>query len=423
MNALRNASELSSRAGTAGYMASVRLPSASKRGRTRGGPLLPNFNVLDLAHDAIYARSLSGVIECWNRGAEKLYGWTAAEAVGRVGDALFKTIYPAPLDQIEAELLRTGYWEGELVQSLKDGARVTVASRWSLLRGEALEPIAVLETNNDITERKRGEAERAELEQRLRQAEKLQLIGRFASGIAHDFNNVLGGILGYSEMLFDEAPEDTPRRRYAQNVMTAATRGRDLAEQILAYARDQRGTRSPTDVCAAVAETLDLMRSSLPGRITLHAAIPDTELVVMGDATQLYQVVMNLCGNSIHAMKAGGPLRVAITPVKVRANRALSHGTVRPGQYVCLSVEDGGCGMDEATLERIFEPFFTTKEAGRGTGLGLALVYAIVADLGGVIDVKSVPDEGTTFSIYIPMAVASPRVAIGLTLSAGPASL
>jgi len=262
MNALRNVAE-ARWPGVASRLRGVGgLPSASKRGRTSGGLVLPNLNVLDQAHDAICARSMSGVIGYWNRGAEKLYGWTADEAVDRVSHALFSTVYPAPLDQIEAELLRTGYWEGELVHSLKDGTRVTVASRWCLLRCEGSETIAILETNRDITERKRAEVERADLEQRLRQAEKLESIGRFASGIAHDFNNVLGGILGYCEMLFDEAPENTPRRRYAQNVMTAATRGRDLAEQILAYARGQHGARRPTDVCAAVAEALELVRSA-----------------------------------------------------------------------------------------------------------------------------------------------------------------
>ena len=223
----------------------------------------------------------------------------------------------------------------------------------------------------------------------------MEAIGRFASGIAHDFSNILGGILAYGEMLFDEAPENTPRKRYAQNVLTAATRGRDLVDQILAYTRSQRGKRAPIDVCSTVAETLDLVRSSLPARITLHPTIPDAPLVVMGDATQLHQVVMNLCSNAIHAMKAGGPLRVAITPMEVGAERTLSHGTLRPGSYVCVSVEDRGCGMDDATLGRIFEPFFTTKEFGHGTGLGLALVYAIVTDLEGAIDVMSTLEEGS----------------------------
>ena len=262
------------------------------------------------------------------------------------------------------------------------------------------------ELSREIAERKRTEAERVKLEERLRQAEKMEAIGRFASGIAHDFNGILGGILAYGEMLCDEAPESTPRKRYAQNVLTAATRGRDLVDQILAYTRSQRGKRTPTDVCRTVVETLELVRSTLPASISLHPAIPDAPLVVLGDATRLHQVLMNLCSNASHAMTGGGRLRIDIMPLEICADCALSHGTLPPDRYVRISVEDGGCGMDEATLARIFEPFFTTKEAGRGTGLGLALVYAIVTDFGGVIDVKSAPGEGTTFAIYLPLATS-----------------
>jgi PAS domain S-box-containing protein len=290
-------------------------------------------------------------------------------------------------------------YEKEYVR--KDGERVSVLLAGATFEGSSEQGVAFI---LDLTERKLAEAERFKLEERLRQAEKMEAIGRFASGIAHDFNNVLGGILAYGEMLFDEAPENTTRKRYAQNVLTAATRGRDLVDQILAYTRSQRGEHVPTNICRTVAETLELVRSSLPAKITLHATIPDEPLVVMGNATQLHQVVMNLCTNSVHAMKAGGPLRVAITALDVFEDCALSHGTLRPAGYARVSVEDGGCGMDEATLSRIFEPFFTTKEVGRGTGLGLALVYAIVADFGGAIDVKSTPDEGSTFAIYIPLA-------------------
>jgi len=361
-------------------------------------------NVLDLTHDAICVRSTSDVIEYWNRAAAKLYGWTADEAVGRVSHALFKTDFPAPLDHIEAVLMRTGCWEGELVHTLKDGTRVTVASRWSLLRDASSAPIAIVETNNDITERKRAEAERAKLEERLRRVEKMEAIGRFASGIAHDFSNVLGGIIAYGEMLLDEAPPNTPHKRYAQNVLTAATRGRDLVDQILAYTRSQRGKRTPTDIRSAVVEALELVRGSAPASIEVHPTIPEQPLIVMGEATQLHQIVMNLCSNAIHAMKLGGLLHVAIAPVDVDVGRALSHGTLTAGEYVRMSVEDEGCGMDEETRARIFEPFFTTKEVGSGTGLGLALVHAIVTNFGGAIDVKSVPEKGSTFSIYLPMA-------------------
>jgi len=230
------------------------------------------------------------------------------------------------------------------------------------------------------------------------------VIGRFASGIAHDFNNLLGGIMAYGEMLFEEAPEDAPRKRYAQNVLTAAMRGRELVVQILGYSRSQRAKHEPTDLCRAVAETLELLRTSVPASVTLMASIPEAPLVVMGHATQLHQVVMNLWTNALDAMGARGTLHIAITSVDVAAKQSLSHGLLGRGRWICLRVADSGCGMDETTLTRIFEPFFTTKEAGRGTGLGLALVYTIVTDLGGAIDVTSAPAQGTTFSIYLPLA-------------------
>jgi signal transduction histidine kinase/ActR/RegA family two-component response regulator len=255
----------------------------------------------------------------------------------------------------------------------------------------------------DITERKLAEAERARLGERLRQAEKMEAIGRLAGGIAHDFNNVLSGILAYGEMLFEEAPASSSRQRYAQNVLTAATRGRALVEQILAYSRSQRGKRAPADVCRIVTETLELVRGSLPANVLLDSSAQKLPLVVIGDATQLHQVVMNLCSNAIHAMSAGGTLGVALTPLELVAERVLSHGTLRPGHYVRLTIKDTGCGMGETTLARIFEPFFTTKEVGRGTGLGLSLVDAIVTDLAGAIDVKSALEKGSTFEIYLPL--------------------
>src|SRR6266478_750601 len=246
-----------------------------------------------------------------------------------------------------------------------------------------------------------AQAEREQLEQRLRQAEKMEAVGRLAGGIAHDFNNVLAGVFAYGEMLVEETADGSPLKRYAQNVLTAATRGRALVEQILAYSRSQRGKRAPVDIANVVAETLELVRGSLPTNIRLEANTPQLPLVVIGDATRLHQVVMNLCSNAIQAMSGGGTLRVTLDTTDVSAERALWHGALAPGRYVRLIVEDSGSGMDEATLSRIFEPFFTTKEMGQGTGLGLSLVYAIVTDSGGAIDVKSAPKQGTTFTIYL----------------------
>jgi signal transduction histidine kinase/ActR/RegA family two-component response regulator len=269
---------------------------------------------------------------------------------------------------------------------------------------ETEEGTLVMSAIRDITERKHAQAERELLEQRLRQAEKMESVGRLAAGIAHDFNNVLAGVFAYGEMLAEETPEHSPLKRYAQNVLTAATRGRALVEQILAYSRSQHGKRIPIDIRPVVAETLDLLRGSLSATIRLEASAPQLPLVVIGDATQLHQVVMNLCSNATQAMSMGGTLLVALDTAELSAERALSNGTLRPGHYARLTVEDNGSGMDVAMLSRIFEPFFTTKEIGRGTGLGLSLVYAIVTDAGGAIDVHSIPGQGSTFTIYLPRA-------------------
>jgi signal transduction histidine kinase len=256
----------------------------------------------------------------------------------------------------------------------------------------------------EYTDQKRAsQEERERLEQRLRQAEKMEAVGRRVGGIAHDFNNVLAGVLAYGEMLFEETPADSKLKRYAQNVLTAATRGRELVDQILTYSRTQRGARVPIDLAEVVAETLELIRGSLPADIRLDASAAGKPLILIGDATQLHQVAMNLCSNAIQAMSTGGTLRVTVEAAEFPA-QALSHGTLEPGRYVRLTVADSGPGMDDNILAHIFEPFFTTKEVGKGTGLGLSLVYAIITDYGGAIDVQSAPQQGSIFTIYFPQS-------------------
>jgi PAS domain S-box-containing protein len=268
---------------------------------------------------------------------------------------------------------------------------------------------AVVMNLRDITERKLADAERVRLEQRLRQAEKMEAVGRLAGGIAHDFNNILGGILGYAEMLVESTPEGTSERRYARNVLTAANRASSLVEQILHYSRSQRGKRVPVELDRIVAETLELVRGSLGASIHLEARLPDTPLYVVGDPTQLHQIMMNLCTNAIHAMPGGGNLRVSLVPINVEADRVFQHTTLHAGRYARLTVEDTGSGMDSTTLQRLFEPFFTTKEVGKGTGLGLSLVYGIVMDSAGAIEVTSTQGKGSCFAIYLPQ-VESPVV-------------
>jgi PAS domain S-box-containing protein len=347
---------------------------------------------------------------------ERVLGYTPEEIAGRTHEWFADHVIHPDYRQYSLDtwtsLLRDPDHEStsELMARHKDGSW-----RWieSTLRNLLHEPSvqAVVINVRDITERKRAQAERERLEQRLRQAEKMEAVGRLAGGVAHDFNNVLAGVVAYGEMLFEETPADSPLKRYAQNVLTAASRGRELVEQILAYSRSQRGKREPVDVANVVAETIELIRGSLPANIRLETGAQQSPQVVIGDATQLHQVVMNLCSNAIHAMSAGGTLRVMLQTAQVSTERVLSHGTVQPGCYVQLIVQDSGSGMDRATLSRVFEPFFTTKEIGQGTGLGLSLVYAIITDSGGAIDVKSAPRQGSTFTIYLAHADVALAVA------------
>jgi PAS domain S-box-containing protein len=350
----------------------------------------------------VLTQPMAGGILYASPAMERVLGYTAGDLRGR---EVMELVHPETLETAQrsrAELLGTPgkVAVDELRMLHKDGSwRWIELTRKNLLEEPSVG--AVVMNFRDINERKHAEAERARLEQRLRQAEKMEAVGRLAGGIAHDFNNLLGGILGYAELLAEKAPADSALKRYADNVLTGANRASGLVEQILSYSRSQRGKRVPVELGGIVAETLELVRGSLAPGIALESDL-SRPLYVVGDETQLHQVTMNLCTNAVHAMPEGGTLRVALESADVAAERTLAHSTLRAGHYVRLTVEDSGSGMDEATLARVFEPFFTTKEIGKGTGLGLSLVYGIVTDSGGAIDVASSPGRGSRFSIYLP---------------------
>jgi len=315
------------------------------------------------------------------------------------------------LDQEQAEQLRKAlreHFRGNTSQ-FECEIRITRRGeqRWLLDRGIAMRDASgrvkrMSGSIMDITERKHAEAEQAYLEQRLREAEKLEALGTLAGGIAHDFNNILNAILGYGDMAHRAAPEGSALQRHAGNVLVAARRAKTLVDHILDYSRSQRGARNPVNLRTVVNETLDLLRESLREHIQLEVSCDPEPVVVICDSTQVHQVVMNLCTNAMEAMPAGGTLRVALSRKDLAARRSFSHGTLPAGPHAQLMVSDTGIGMDADLLKRLFEPFFTTKESGAGTGLGLALVHNIVTALGGAIDVQSTPGHGSTFRIYFP---------------------
>ena len=261
----------------------------------------------------------------------------------------------------------------------------------------------------DITTQKRAEAERVSLEGQLLQSKKLEAIGTLAGGIAHDFNNILAAILGYGEMAQKGAAAGTPLRRHVDQVVAAGMRAKSLVERILAFSRSGVGEREPVRVQQAVTEALDLVAASLPAHVDLVRRLKAEDAAVLGDATQIHQVVMNLCTNAAQAMKAEGPLTVALDVVEKGESMAAT-SPLASGRYVRLRVSDAGTGIPASLLERIFDPFFTTKEIGVGTGLGLSMVHGIVTDLGGGIEVESRVGHGSTFTVYLPWQTATAAV-------------
>jgi PAS domain S-box-containing protein len=254
----------------------------------------------------------------------------------------------------------------------------------------------------DITERKQAEGERERLEQQLRQAQKLEAIGTLAGGIAHDFNNILSAILGYGELAQKAAPEGTALRRHIDASIAAGQRAKSLVERILAFSRSGMAERVPVHVQAVVEEALDAIAAAQPSGVRIERRLDAGDAGVLGDPTQIHQVVMNLCANAVQAMKGEGRLLIALDHVEIDAPLAVTTSTLQAGPYVRLAVSDSGAGIEPRLLERIFDPFFTTKEVGVGTGLGLSLVHGIVADLGGGIAVESRSGIGSSFTIHLP---------------------
>jgi PAS domain S-box-containing protein len=303
---------------------------------------------------------------------------------------------------------RTERYDVEYRVRQADGEWHWLHVRGRCLRDPAGKPYRFVGSASDITERKRAEAEKERLETQLRKSQRLEAMGTLAGGIAHDFNNILGAVFGYGELAQKSASEGSAVRRYIDNVLQAAGRAKALVEQILAFSRSGLGERVPVNVQAVIAETLQLLAASLPARIQLEQRLDAGDAAVIADATQLHQVVMNLCTNAVQAMPAGGVLDVRLERAQASARRTLFQGELAPGPYVRLTVRDTGTGIAPKVLDRMFDPFFTTKGVGAGTGLGLSLVHGIVADLGGAIDVASVLEEGTTFTIWLPVIGTAP---------------
>lgn len=256
----------------------------------------------------------------------------------------------------------------------------------------------------DVTEKKRAENERATLEKRLVQAQKMESLGTLAGGIAHDFNNILSPLLGFAELLKLEIPKDSPLFSYVEGILDAAMRSREMVKQILTFSRQAEKEILPIRLQPILKEALRLLRSSIPTTIEFQTDIDPKCGIVMADPTQIHQVIMNLATNAYHAMEnTGGHLSVTLHAIEINPN-PITLGDLAPGQYARIRVCDTGCGIKKEILDKVFDPYFTTKEKNKGTGLGLSVVQGIVKSFQGDIRIHSEPGKGTEVRVYLPIS-------------------
>ncbi|HEX8129656.1 MAG TPA: PAS domain S-box protein [Pyrinomonadaceae bacterium] len=353
--------------------------------------------LLDKAQDAIVVRSMSDdKILYWNQGAERIYGWTAVEATGRTARELqlLNESNAAAFERGRVAVMERGEWAGELSQRTKRGDEITVESRWTLLKDDDGEPRSILIINTDVTERKKVESQ-------LLRAQRMESIGTLAGGIAHDLNNILSPILMAVQMLQLKV-EDDAAHQWLDILQANAERGADMVRQVLSFARGVEGERITLQPKHLVKEVVKILKDTLPKSIEIKFDVSSELWTISADATQIHQVLMNLCVNARDAMPHGGELFVRAENVTLDEDFARMHIEAKPGKFVMISVADTGEGMSPEVVGRIFEPFFTTKEIGKGTGLGLSTALTIVRSHNGFVNVYSEPGKGSQFSVYLP---------------------
>ena len=380
------------------------------------------YSVTESARDAIISTDQTGAITFWSRSAGTIFGYQEAEALGE------------PLTRFIAEPDRQAYLEAltaiglgesgmafgrtiEIVGAQKNGNRFPIELSLSAWQAAGAANFTVVV--RDVTERKEAEGVLRQREDQLRQAQKMEAMGRLAGGVAHDFNNLLTAIRGYGELLLDALDQDDARRTDADEIIRAADRAAGLTRQLLLFSRRQVLVPQVLALEEIVARTENMLHRLIGEDIELTFASQAGLGRVRGDPGQIEQVLVNLVVNARDAMPSGGKIHIELDQVELDGSAGESRSGGKPGRYVRLSVADTGSGMTPDIVAQIFEPFFTTKEEGKGTGLGLATVYGIVQQGGGIIEVESQPGAGTTFRICLPQvadgdAVAAPRRTVRL---------
>jgi hypothetical protein len=352
--------------------------------------------LLDKAQDAILVRDLEHRIVFWNKSAERIFGWTADEVIGRNSIGLVSKQDGAEFLEALKTVLAQGEWSGELRQVTKSGGEVIVQSRWTLVHDSQGQPKSILVLSTDITERK-------QLEAQFLRAQRLESIGTLASGIAHDLNNILAPIM-MSVNLLQETIGNESNARLLETLRTSAQRGAEMVKQILSFTRGQDGARILINLKHLVSEVAKIARETFPKKVQIKSSTPKDLWPVLADATQIHQVLMNLCVNARDAMPDGGTMSIQVENLLLDPHSADVAGDGRPGAYLVLSVADTGTGIAPEIMEKIWAPFFTMKPPGQGTGLGLSTVASIVKAHHGFIRTESEMGKGTRFRIFLPAA-------------------
>ena len=364
--------------------------------RKRGEEALrERANLLDLTHDTVFVRDIKDVITFWNRGAEKLYGWTKDEAVGQVSHHLTQTIFPALLEEITAELNSTGRWEGELIHTRRDGTQVVVASRWALQLDERGKPIAVLETNNDITERKRAEEALHKAQAELAHVTRVATLGEMSASIAHEVNQPLAAVVTNANAclrwLARQSPDLDEARQAVGRIIKDGNRASEVIGRVRALVKKSPPQKDWLNINDTVLEVIALTRSEMHmNRVSLQTQLADNLPAVRADRIQLQQVVLNLIINGIEAMNRSN-----------EASRELRVSTERGGSSgVLIAVRDSGVGLNPENLEHLFDPFYTTKLDGMG--MGLAISRSIIEAHGGRLWATLNAPRGAVFQFTLP---------------------
>ncbi|MBI4776940.1 MAG: PAS domain S-box protein [Deltaproteobacteria bacterium] len=357
--------------------------------------------LFDANADALYVLDKDGRFLDANISAERRYQYAREELLGMTA----RDLAAADLKDRTADRVRQSMMDGapfEWRHQRRDGTEFPVEIAPSVMDFGGGQK-AILSAVRDITERKRAEEEREQLQKQLNQAQKMESVGRLAGGVAHDYNNILSVIIGYSELALEKVGPNDPLREDLREIYIAAGRSRDITRQLLAFARKETIAPEVLDVNATAESMLKILRRLIGEDIEL-VWLPGKGLwPVLMDPSQIDQMLANLCVNARDAIADVGKITIETGAVAFDRAYCADHAGFAPGDFVMLAVSDDGCGMDRETLDKIFEPFFTTKDVGKGTGLGLATVYGIVKQNNGFINVYSEPGQGTTFRIYLPI--------------------